>query len=146
MVPFGAGTIRLMKMPSGGDSGDSERNAAIDLAIADGDCTHVCFIDDDDEHTPGALAAIRRHERPFPVLFRMRHPELGVLWRRRVVEPGNVGTPMVVAPLDPQLLGRFAAPPLEKTGDATFICDTVARFGRCEFDEYVVADCHRVAP
>jgi len=89
------------------DSGNTPRDKAISIAKGD----HLWFLDDDDVATAGAIPALREQSSRHPfglVLFRMLygkgHPEKGrFLWERRVVEPGNLGTPCALVPNRPDL-------------------------------------------
>lgn len=83
------------------DWGHGLRNEALDSIIT---ATHVATIDDDDVYEPGALELMRDACCERPVIFRMRygrgHEAHGLeLWRIPQILGGNVGTPMVVAPV-----------------------------------------------
>jgi GT2 family glycosyltransferase len=113
----------------GGDHGYTARTRGMELATS----THLAFLDDDDVYTPGAID-LMRSVAPInmPVIFRMDHPQHGILWRGPVLEFGNVGTPMFLVPNDPARLGVWAphAPGLpEPGGDFTFITGCVEAMG-----------------
>jgi glycosyltransferase involved in cell wall biosynthesis len=113
------------------DAGGTQRDLAATVARGD----HLCFMDDDDVFTPGALAAIRRGvaEHPERVLvFRMDNYGT-LLWREREVRYGNVGTPMVVVPNDPARLASW------RSGDFEFIRDSCERLGEPVWRDEVVA-------
>lgn len=82
-------------MDDTGDSGNSPR----DRAKPSG--THVWYLDDDDTAAPGALVHLRRMAAKAPDamwVFRMLYSDGEVLWKERVIKPGNVGTPCVLVP------------------------------------------------
>ena len=67
-----------------------------------------------------------------PVIFRMDHPQHGILWREPELRFGNVGTPMFLVPNKPELFGEWKAhnPSLkEPGGDYTFIKGCVEKMG-----------------
>jgi glycosyltransferase involved in cell wall biosynthesis len=113
------------------DAGGTQRDLAASVARGD----HLCFMDDDDVFTPDALAAIRRGvaEHPERVLvFRMDNYGK-VLWHDPVLSYGNVGTPMVVVPADPQRLASW------RLGDYEFIRGTCERLGEPVWRDEIVA-------
>jgi len=129
----------VLSAMQGGDHGYPAR--MIGMRYASG--THLAFLDDDDVYLPGAIDAMRERACDVPVIFRMRHPEHGVLWRTPVLQFANVGTPMFLVPNVPARLGAWAAhaPALpEPGGDYTFISGCVERMGQPEWDERVVAE------
>jgi hypothetical protein len=91
----------------GDNWGDTERLVGMPLATGD----YVAFMDDDDIYTDGAREAIEKaaEENPKrPLLFRLKFEGSNVvLWDRKSIEIGNVGTPCLVAPNDPARLGRW---------------------------------------
>ena len=84
--------------PPSGNWGNTERREA----IAKAKCDYLAFIDDDDVYVPGAREmmdlAIRENPGENPILFRMRYPSGRVIWRKRWVKNGNVGSPMILVP------------------------------------------------
>lgn len=82
--------------------GNAQRDAAMAIATTD----WLCFLDDDDVYTPGALATVRQSvaaQPGRPHIFRMRfgpghHAHGLVLWQQPEVWASNIGTPMVVLP------------------------------------------------
>lgn len=104
--------------------------------------THFAFMDDDDTYLPGALDAMRERATTVPVVFRMRHPQLGVLWTDPVLRWANVGTPMFLIPNRPGLFGEWV--PYEHSnypgggGDYSFITGTCAKQGEPEWDQRLI--------
>ena len=118
--------------------GHAGRVRGIELATG----THLAFFDDDDEYVPGAVQLMREAACDVPVIFRMDHPQHGVLWRERVLEFGNVSTQMYVVPNRPELLGSWMphAPGLpEPGGDYTFIRETVDKMGGPVWREEIIS-------
>ena len=104
--------------------------------------THLAFMDDDDEYTPGAIALMRNAAADVPVIFRMDHYSHGVLWRDREIRFGNVSTQMYVVPNDPARLGTWEPhiPGLpEPGGDYTFIAETCEKMGEPIWREEIIA-------
>jgi len=104
--------------------------------------THLAFFDDDDVYTPHAIRLMREAACERPVIFRMDHYAHGVLWRRPVLEFGNVSTQMYVVPNEPDKLGSWAehAPGFaEPGGDYTFISETAEAFGGVVWREEVTS-------
>jgi hypothetical protein len=98
--------------PAGG-WGAYERNEALKVAR----CGWLAFLDDDDIFLPGARAAhalgiasaVRRHTIA-PIIFKMRYSGTGnVVWKTPELCYGNVGTPMMLVPNDPEHLKPFSA-------------------------------------
>jgi glycosyl transferase family 2 len=95
--------------PPGHDWGSSERNFAMGSARGD----YLAFLDDDDVAAPGARASmeasITAHP-GLPLVFRMLLPDMGlVLWIEPQRRLGNVGTPMLVIPNEPEKLGTWGS-------------------------------------
>lgn len=132
----------------GGDHGYTARTRGIRLATG----THLAFIDDDDWYLPDAFTVMREHAHPDrPVIFRMRHPHGGIIWREPVLEFGNVSTQMFLVPNRPARLGEWEPhnPALVMPGgDYTFIRGCVERMGDpvwrpemvAEFGRYLAGD------
>lgn len=117
------------------------------MTVATG--THLVFLDDDDAWTPGAHAAYLDRACDRPVIFRMDHPQLGVLWRSPTMMFANIGTPMILVPNQPEKLGTWQ-PHLgllsnRRTGggDYRFLIETIEKMGAPLWDERVVC---RVRP
>jgi GT2 family glycosyltransferase len=114
-----------------GDSGNSQREAGIEIGRGD----YLCFMDDDDAYLDGAFATLRAAVTDTPgrpMLFRMDNYGT-LLWRAPELIYGNVGTPMLVAPFDRERLGRWNA------DDFQFIEQTLALQGDPVWREDVVA-------
>ena len=104
--------------------------------------THLAFMDDDDEYTPGAIDLMREAACDVPVIFRMDHYAHGILWRDREVRFGNVSTQMYVVPNEPDKLGHWEPhiPGIpEPGGDYTFMVGCVQRMGGPVWREEIVA-------
>ena len=110
-----------------GTWGHHARNWVMDARQAAG--SHLMALDDDDEYDPDAVANVRAAlaaapDRPH--VFRMTgHATAPVIWRpgHPVLEPGNLGTPCIVVPNDPDRLGRYG---MHYTGDFEFCASTCA--------------------
>jgi Glycosyl transferase family 2 len=131
----------LLIRSDAGDWGDSARNSAMERARG----THLLFLDDDDVHTPRALAIIRDFAREHPGrigIFRMRyeqplHKYGQIRWTDPELRWANVGTPMFVVPNLEGKLGRWDS--AGYTGDWDFIRETVSLQGEPIFRNEVVA-------
>jgi glycosyltransferase involved in cell wall biosynthesis len=110
-----------------------------ELGIAMSTGTHLCFMDDDDWYLPGALSAMRSMASEVPVIFRMDCPWNGIVWNRKTVDYGNIGTPMFVVPNRPGYLGSWT--PFEGIhgSDFTFISGCVERLGEPLWRTEIVA-------
>jgi len=100
----------------------------------------LLFIDDDDAYVPGAFEVVRSKLTTLDTVhvFRMRYVDTGmVLWRRPVLEHGNVGCPMVITPNIPEKLGEWTD---RYTADWHFVQETARRIGNVQFHEEVICD------
>lgn len=99
--------VRHLHHVAGNDWGHTERNFAMPHAKGD----YIAHIDDDDAYVPGhraiMQAAIDRHPGR-PLIFRMRYHHGAELWRHKIAEVGNVGTPMSLLPNNGHQ-GRFGS-------------------------------------
>jgi hypothetical protein len=105
---MGGVTYRYLPCPPGGDWGHAERNFAMPLARG----KYIAHIDDDDTYAPGTrrfMAEAIEATPDRPVLFRMRYPNSITLWRERRIICGNVGTPMMLLPNDPEKFGTWGS-------------------------------------
>lgn len=100
--------VRHFACEPGRDWGHSERNYATPFARG----KYIAHIDDDDTYAPGTrqwmAEAIEAHPGQ-PVLFRMKYPNGGVLWSQPILCFGNVGTPMMLIPNEPEKLGTWGS-------------------------------------
>lgn len=91
---------------------------------------YIVSLDDDDMWAGDALAniqeAIRSDVEPRLHIFRMQYNDGRVLWQRPVVMFGNVGTPMMVFPNNPNVYGAWGR---AYEGDYFFLETTVANLG-----------------
>jgi len=102
------GHIRYIPHAPGGDWGHTERNDATPLAR----CRYLAHIDDDDVYAPGTRAYMQdaiTKDPGRPVLFRMRFPNGITLWDEPAIRCGNVGTPMMLIPNRPTMLGQWGS-------------------------------------
>lgn len=108
--------------------GHHARNWVLDAKLCRG--AYLMALDDDDEYTPGAIAAARAafaaSAEPRPHIFRMSgHPSCALLWAEPVLRVGSFGTPCIAAPNDPARLGRYGH---RYTGDFDFAESTCAAY------------------
>lgn len=125
-VPY---QLHYLKGPHTQNWGNEQRNLGIEKAQGD----HLLFIDDDDIYTPDAFKVISRaisaHPNS-PIIFRMldHHGNRYILWRKRKLALGNIGTPMICLPNDVNKLGKWPDGVKEYAGDAHFISSTLSRW------------------
>lgn len=117
--------------------GANERNAAMPKATG----THLCFIDDDDVYTDGALDAMRDAACDRPVIFKVDLTALGtgVVWQDPALRYTNVSTQGLLVPNVPGKLGVWVAYQHGRGCDFSFIALTCALQGAPVFREEVVA-------
>lgn len=92
----------------GGDWGHPNRNFAMDRHVH---TSHVWTLDDDDVATSTALDSLRQHMADPWTIFRMNfgpgHPANGITcWREKLLQAGDIGTPMIFAPLGSSRFGH----------------------------------------
>lgn len=98
------GAVRYVACPPGRDWGSTERNVATPLARG----RFLSHMDDDDVYAPGARAAMARAMADNKLtIFRMRYANGNTLWQVPELRLGNVGTPMMFMPNDPEKLGQW---------------------------------------
>jgi glycosyltransferase involved in cell wall biosynthesis len=114
------------------DTGRSQRELAIAHATGD----YLCFMDDDDVFTDGALDTIRARARAHPrrlLMFRMEDRFGTMLWRVPQVAYANVSGHMLVVPNLAGKIGRW------DKNDFDFIVQTLALQGEPVWLEEVIA-------
>jgi glycosyltransferase involved in cell wall biosynthesis len=114
------------------DTGRSQREFAIARATGD----YLCFMDDDDVFTDGALDTIRARARAHPrrlMMFRMEDRFGTILWQVRQVAYANVSGHMLVVPNLAGKVGRW------DKNDFEFIVQTVALQGEPVWLEDIIA-------
>jgi hypothetical protein len=100
--------VRQIYCPPGKDWGHTERNVASRFALGQ----YIAHIDDDDTYAPGTRALMEDAIRTTPhrpLLFRMRYPNGVTLWREPTLTFGNVGTPMMLIPNEPDKFGTWGS-------------------------------------
>lgn len=102
------GNVRYIPHPPGGDWGHTERNDVTPYARGQ----YLAHIDDDDTYAPDARAwmedAIRKTPAK-PIIFRMRFPNGITLWEEPELRCGNLGTPCMLIPNRPTMLGTWGS-------------------------------------
>lgn len=124
-IQFDDRRARYIYCPAGNDWGHAERNLAMPQATG----RYLAHIDDDDVYAPGHRAIMRAAlaAQPHrPHIFRMRYRNGQELWRRKIVEVGNVGTPMSLVPNVPSQRGSFGS---FYGGDITYLESYAAKAG-----------------
>ena len=105
--------------------GHPQRNYGVEGAVGG----WLAWMADDDIYAEGAFeqiqAAIDTLEYPMPLIFRARMHFGETLWKRPVIEAGNIDASMFVVPNDPAKLGTWTN---RYTGDVDFISETVAKY------------------
>lgn len=129
-APF---TRRFFTAPHGLGQGYAQREIGMLYATS----THLAFLDDDDIFLPDALDTMRVAATTVPVIFRMNHPLLGVVWREPQLVFGNVGTPMLLVPN--RNVGRWRPHYEGVGGDFTFIQETCLRQGDPVWNQTTIA-------
>ena len=104
----------------------------INFGIEHAEGDYLLFQDDDDVYYPDALINVRRAVKhlkpPRPVRFKFRARRAGgrTFWiERGRVEVGAIGGHCIVAPNDPDKLGRWSD---RYEGDFDFIAETLAKY------------------
>ena len=100
--------VRYVDCPPGKDWGHTERNWATPHARGQ----YLAHIDDDDVYAPGTrdlMESAIKQAAGRPTLFRMRYPNGVTLWNTPELYCGNVGTPMMLIPNKPEMLGEWGS-------------------------------------
>lgn len=100
--------VRFIPHAPGGDWGHTERNDVTPLAR----CQYLAHIDDDDVYAPGTRAHMENAMRANPgrpTIFRMRFPNGITLWENEEIRCGNLGTPCLLIPNRPTMLGTWGS-------------------------------------
>lgn len=87
--------------------GHKARNRMMPLAKSE---NGLCFMDDDDVYTPGALKVMRARFRTAPEsihIFRLDYPGM-LLWQDPVIRPANVSTQMFIVPKELAVQHRWS--------------------------------------
>jgi glycosyltransferase involved in cell wall biosynthesis len=128
----------IVRCNADGDYGNAARRSMISRAKG----THLLFIDDDDQFARGAFTTIRRFAEAYPGrigVFRMRYDNGLVIWTKPEVRLGNVGSPMLCVPNEPDKLGRWADDEIPRHGDLAFLRSTAELQGEPIFRREIVA-------
>jgi len=125
-VPY---NLYYFRGPSTDNWGNEQRNLGMDKAQGD----YLMFIDDDDIYTPDAFKSINRavSDNPGkPIIFRMLdwHGNRYILWRKRKVSLGNIGTPMVCLPHNVNRLSKWPEGSKDYGSDFHFIHSTLIKW------------------
>ena len=102
------GPVRYIRRAPGGDWGHSERNFAMKLCCG----RYIAHLDDDDTFAPGWRALVQDAidtSEGRPIIFRMRYPSGQTLWIQPQLCLGNVGTPMMLTPNEPEKFGVWGS-------------------------------------
>lgn len=129
-ITFDDARARYIYCPAGNDWGHAERNLAMTQARG----RYLAHIDDDDVYAPNhraIMAAALKQAPGRPHIFRMQYRNGDQLWRRKIVEVGNVGTPMSLVPNLPTQRGRFGS---FYGGDITYLESYAALAGYASED------------
>lgn len=129
-IKFDDARARYIYCPAGNDWGHSERNLAMPQARG----RYLAHLDDDDVYAPNhrAIMAAALQQNPGrPHIFRMQYRNGDLLWRHKIVEVGNVGTPMSLVPNIAAQRGQFGS---FYGGDITYLESYAARAGYTSAD------------
>lgn len=110
-----------------GDYGNKLRDSIIAITGSD----YFLFLDDDDVFAPGAIQIIKgtiARVAPRPIIFKMVNGNGEILWKNRVVTPGNVGGSMFCCPNTPGKLGQWVNGAGHRS-DFEFIKGTLHKYG-----------------
>jgi hypothetical protein len=144
VAPYGA--LFVQADAPGYDWGATEK--ALGMQAATGD--YIAFMDDDDTYADGARQAIERAAEKHPgrpLMFKMQFTHSReVIWRNKRVTEGNVGSPCLVAPNRPEMLGtwgrryandfEFFASMKWAADDVVWVPTVIALIGGCDGQRY----------
>jgi glycosyltransferase involved in cell wall biosynthesis len=122
--------ITYWEVPFTRNYGNPGRNDAI--AKAKG--SHLFFVDDDDAVLPDAIKAMRKVADEYPnrpLLFKMHHPHVGILYRTERIVCGNLSGQMFVPPNVKERLGRWSG---KYAADFDFVSSTLSLYPGGEKD------------
>jgi glycosyltransferase involved in cell wall biosynthesis len=117
--PFG-GRVTYLEYGPTRDFGHSQRNYAMGIAKNG----YLAFMDDDDVYVDGALGTIKEAieaNADRPLMFRMHFLDK-IIWRRPVLEIGNVSTQMFIVPNARERLAKWES---HHVGDFVFFWNTL---------------------
>jgi glycosyltransferase involved in cell wall biosynthesis len=120
--------VTYYEVPFTGNYGNPARNDAIQKAKG----THLFFVDDDDVVLPEAIPAMRRaaDKHPgVPLVFKMHHQLIGIIYRSYRVAYGDISGQMFVVPNVKGKLGRWSG---RYSADFDFITSTLALYPKKE--------------
>jgi glycosyltransferase involved in cell wall biosynthesis len=122
--------------------GNAQRDAG--SAIARGD--FLCWLDDDDQHLPGALDAIRwaigndrTHAHIFKATWGPGHHWHGTLWADKEVREQNIATCMTVLPSRPYTRSWMDSNHLGIVSDFGFLSAAIGECDGIKWHDAVVA-------
>lgn len=131
MVESMGTNFRYLQGPATAQWGNAQRHTGLMHATGD----YLWFVDDDDKPEPDALANIRAAVVEHPgkaLMFRCqwnnyRYVPDGTIWWETEGDTFHVGTPMIVAPNNPDKLGSWLGSAYDH--DYVFITETLALYG-----------------
>ena len=123
--------FRYMQGPATAVWGNAQRHTGLQHATGD----YLWFVDDDDTPEPDALDVIRHNIEAHPgkaLMFRCqwnnyRYVPQGMIWWETEGDTLHVGTPMLVVPNKPDMLGSWLGDAYDH--DYVFITETMALYG-----------------
>ena len=134
---FPAGAWCYLGHESMGGYGHGLRNFCLDEQVVEGQW--LATIDDDDVYLPGAFAYLREWCCDSPVFFKMNfgpgsHAHGITTWQRQKLLLGEVGTPMILAPVCKARFGLYY------DGDLVYAQSLVDEVGEPIWREEVIAE------
>jgi glycosyltransferase involved in cell wall biosynthesis len=89
--------VVYMDGPTTHGFGGAQRNLGMIAATRE----HLMFMDDDDEYVEGVFPHVRKviqENLGKPIIAKMRHRTVGVIWINKIIQVGNIGTQMLIVP------------------------------------------------